>query len=770
MSSSPRAAAGPAAAALVAVVVLAVAWNGLYREVGANHVAALCILALLPAAASLAPRGRVAAVAAALLVAVPTTLALALRRPVGDLLLLRGDAWTDVQRLVPRGMRAGADTGLPVSPGDRPELVALLDVALVVLAGVAAWQILARRRPVAGLVAVGVGLAYRWTVEPPASSAAAGALALGGLVVVLALASWDARSSGPAWRLGGTVAIGGAVVVLAAALGAGPAQAGSAWWSWKDWELAGSDPGAATLDTGQGYGALDRSGEPREVLRVRTEVRLPIRAAALDDFDGVSFVPTEGDLGPMRLDGKVIDFGVTAIPAGSERFEQRITVRATRSQRLLYSGRPWRATGPFGSSAEQIDGAVQIERELRTGDQYTVHGYVPRPDPGDLIAAGAYDPATMPEGETRVRAPRSGRAFDVPAFGSGREGPSDAELGVPYARVRELARRIAGDAAGPYAAVNRIEEALRAGYVYDEDPPVPEGLPQDPTRWPPDRPPLAVFLLETRTGYCQHFAGSMALMLRTLGIPARVVVGYTGGAYVQRIQEWSVTDRDAHSWVEVWFPEWGWIPFDPTPGRSAPNPASVSSADYAPTLADIDERIAERPVNPGDATGEEAPPRTPQTTDAPEPAPAPAAAPAAGGSPWRWAFLALLVPFAVAPGARLARRLRGRLGGDERDRVVAAARDLEDSLSALGWAPAANATPRERAGEILARTGIDPTPLYERAARARFSPQPVAAGAAAEAWRDVARLRRRIRRRAPLGRRVLATLGLRWRRRDTVGA
>ncbi len=66
------------------------------------------------------------------------------------------------------------------------------------------------------------------------------------------------------------------------------------------------------------------------------------------------------------------------------------------------------------------------------------------------------------------------------------------------------------------------------------------------------RPPLADFLFGSRRGYCQHFAGSMAVMLRSLGIPARVAVGYTGGRFDAKADAWVVTDRDAHSWVEVW--------------------------------------------------------------------------------------------------------------------------------------------------------------------------------------------------------------------------
>src|SRR4029079_17313038 len=85
-------------------------------------------------------------------------------------------------------------------------------------------------------------------------------------------------------------------------------------------------------------------------------------------------------------------------------------------------------------------------------------------------------------------------------------------------------------------------------------------------------PPLVAFVTRTRAGYCQHFAGAMALMLRYLGIPARVAAGFTSGAFDPDKNDssrglWRVKEHKAHAWVEVWFKGYGWLPFDPTPGR-----------------------------------------------------------------------------------------------------------------------------------------------------------------------------------------------------------
>jgi len=78
-------------------------------------------------------------------------------------------------------------------------------------------------------------------------------------------------------------------------------------------------------------------------------------------------------------------------------------------------------------------------------------------------------------------------------------------------------------------------------------------------------PALVGFVTKTREGYCQYYAGAMALMLRYLGIPARVAVGFAGGRYEGDHHVWLVSDRNAHAWVEAWFKGYGWLPFDPTP-------------------------------------------------------------------------------------------------------------------------------------------------------------------------------------------------------------
>lgn len=752
--------------------MLGIGWAGLYRGVGAGHLVALCAVAALPAAASMVPRLRGPLVAAAAVAAVPLALGLAMRRSLWDLVTLEHGAWAAARAIVPDGVRAGGHTGLPVAPVEQPALVALLDVALVALAAAAAWQILVRRRPVAGLVAVGVGLAYRWTVLPPGGATATGVAALAGLTGVLALATWEGGGAGrAARRAAGALALGAVAAMVAAGLGAGPAKAGEPWWAWRTWDLGG---GAATsgaaLDLRQSYGKLDWPARPQVALEVSSPRALPLRAVTLNEFDGIAFTLVEDtqtgqDSRRLSVAGGRIAVGDLEGGDGPE-ITQRVTLVGASTQVLLASGRPQRVDGPFTGTADLIGGAIRVDTALSPGDSYTVRTRVPQPSPADLARAPAYDPARIPRGSTEMRPGYWRTPVDVPVWGSHDAGPSDAQLG-PYARVRALARRVAGGARTPYAAVNRIESYLRRSYVYDEQPPAPTSPPADASvGWSASDPPLVDFLFHSHRGFCQHFAGSMAVMLRSLGIPARVAVGYTGGHFDAGRGDWVVLDRDAHSWVEVWFPGRGWLPFDPTPGRASPNPASVSSPDYAPTRFEIRltgiERSAVAP-----------PPPAPGPAPAP-PAPAPesrartGATPAGGGIAWQWALLGLVAPAFTAPAARALRRARGRRRGDERARVVAAAREFEASLRALGWAPSSAASPSERAAAVHRRTGVDPSPLYRRASQARFGPGPLPAGAGAAAWRELARLRRAVTRRAPLGRRLRAAVGLGGARRGTV--
>ncbi|HKF23796.1 MAG TPA: DUF3488 and transglutaminase-like domain-containing protein [Candidatus Angelobacter sp.] len=125
-------------------------------------------------------------------------------------------------------------------------------------------------------------------------------------------------------------------------------------------------------------------------------------------------------------------------------------------------------------------------------------------------------------------------------------------------RVVDLARQVAGQAESNYARAVAIESFLKTNYGYTLE--LPGAREPDP---------LASFLFDRKKGHCEYFASSMTVMLRTLGIPARVVNGFRGGEYNDVTGSYIVRERDAHSWVEAYFPEFGWVAFDPTPAGTA---------------------------------------------------------------------------------------------------------------------------------------------------------------------------------------------------------
>ncbi|MBI1750225.1 MAG: DUF3488 domain-containing protein [Acidobacteria bacterium] len=121
-------------------------------------------------------------------------------------------------------------------------------------------------------------------------------------------------------------------------------------------------------------------------------------------------------------------------------------------------------------------------------------------------------------------------------------------------RIPALAREITKNAATPYDKAAAIERHLRTRYGYTLE-----------LSGTPGESPLAHFLFTRRAGHCEYFASAMTVMLRSLEVPARYVNGFLPGEYNDFGEDYIVRGSDAHSWVEVYFPEFGWITFDPTP-------------------------------------------------------------------------------------------------------------------------------------------------------------------------------------------------------------
>jgi protein-glutamine gamma-glutamyltransferase len=193
---------------------------------------------------------------------------------------------------------------------------------------------------------------------------------------------------------------------------------------------------------------------------------------------------------------------------------------------------PLRVNGPYNEVSISPGGSVSNDDPTRAIDVYE----------GE---ADATDPAPIVQNSVSHDYPPEIRAN---------------YLGLPPhldPRIPSLAQTITGSVQSNYARAKAIENYLRQNLGYTLDLPGQEA------------DPLAQFLFQRKRGHCEYFASSMAIMLRALGIPARVVNGFRGGEYNDLNRTYIIRGRDAHSWVEVFFPEYGWVTFDPTPSASA---------------------------------------------------------------------------------------------------------------------------------------------------------------------------------------------------------
>lgn len=149
-------------------------------------------------------------------------------------------------------------------------------------------------------------------------------------------------------------------------------------------------------------------------------------------------------------------------------------------------------------------------------------------------------------------------------------------------RIPQLARYITDPQVRPYWRAAALEHYLRTEFSYSLD------LPAEP---PAD--PLADFLFQRKKGHCEYFASAMTVMLRSIGIPARLANGFQGGVYNPVSGQYTIRASDAHAWVEAYFPG-GWVTFDPTPPEPEPGAAVARAWLYLDALeAFWDEWIVE---------------------------------------------------------------------------------------------------------------------------------------------------------------------------------
>jgi transglutaminase-like putative cysteine protease len=471
-----------------------------------------------------------------------------------------------------------------------------------------------------------------------------------------------------------------------------------------------------TFDWNHSYGPLDWPREGTTLLNVEADRPHYWKAETLDRFDGLRWVRSESVGRTRPLD----ELPPRPNPRWDERI--RVTVRALRTDFVVAAGTPYLVTGAGDAVSGSADGTVRrLDEPLERGDSYTVRTYDPDPTPRQMRAASdVYTPGLgqytgvalpVPGGETRHAALGSA-SVSVPLRGGALSGTPGAERRLatsPYGRTFRLARRLGAGAPTVYDVARRIERHLERSYSYSERP-------------PRRRYPLEAFLFRDRTGYCQQFSGAMALMLRMVGVPARVVSGFSPGSFNRDSGEYRVRDLDAHSWVEVFFNGIGWVTFDPTPPAA---PADRPGGESDPTRA-VGDSPGSISSNTGGGSGDQ---------DARSPA-ADAPGGEGGGTPVGAILLATVLLSAVAAVVALARRAAPTPAAA----ADASLHELERALPRLGWelGPGTTLLELERR---LARAASPRAAAYVAVLRAgRFS----AGGARAPAPAERRALRREL--------------------------
>ena len=214
--------------------------------------------------------------------------------------------------------------------------------------------------------------------------------------------------------------------------------------------------------------------------------------------------------------------------------------------------------GASGGQFQSVDGAYP-QVTLQPGSSYDVVASISTATDVQLRAAGS----DYPEWVKQISGLTTGRDTIDP-------------------RVAALATTVAGTATNDFDRVKAIETYLRGTFRYQLEIPTP----------PQGQDPVSYFLFNSKVGYCEYFASSMGEMVRSLHIPVRLVNGYGPGQSTleQRVTANTIHASDAHTWVEVFFPRYGWVPFEPTPDpvypaidhgaatAPAPNPGVVPVA------------------------------------------------------------------------------------------------------------------------------------------------------------------------------------------------
>jgi len=295
-----------------------------------------------------------------------------------------------------------------------------------------------------------------------------------------------------------------------------------------DWTRIGTG-GTSRLDVQADVGDYLTAGRDAELMRIQSSEPLLWRGGTMDYFDGIRWSDTTQ---PGADDGEEIAPGVE-----TRTVVQRVQVLNARTDIIFGGYRIVQTSEPYGSATQNSDGSWSMERPFEEGDSYELLSRVPQPTVSQLEDAGTDYPSVVAQKFLQL--------------------PDD-----PPPAVAQTADRIQSkyDPKTPYDEARAIEKYLTydGGFTYNLD-----------VSYRRADQAIEEFLGDGKEGFCTQFSTSMALLLREMGVPSRVVYGATAGEEVGT-NEYLVKGSNMHTWVEAYFPGVGWYPFNPTPGFSMP--------------------------------------------------------------------------------------------------------------------------------------------------------------------------------------------------------
>ena len=567
--------------------------------------------------------------------------------------------------------------------------------------------------------------AFTATLGDDAGRALMVALYLGTLLLFLVVHRAGLESEGTSWfasrSKGGPGALlqGASVLALAAivaALVVGPRLPGAsadALLSWRDDGPGGDGRRTTVSPLVDIRGRLVQQSDT-EVFTVRSDQRAYWRLTSLDTFDGQIW---SSDASYRPIGERLPEVGTAATAVDT--VVQEFTIRSLSSIWLPAAYRPERVSGVEDLSYNEDLGSLITGDDTTNGLTYQVESSVPRFDGSELM------------GSRPTASPDLDRFLDLPDVAPD---------------VRALADDLAARAPqSPYTLALAIQDHFRSGFRYDLE-----------ARPGHDEQALGRFLFDTRAGYCEQFAGAFAVLARLAGLPTRVAVGFTPGE-LGADGLLHVKGLNAHAWPEVYIERFGWVAFEPTPGRGAPG---------ADAYLGVDEAQAE-PGDPRTATT-----LAPTTTVAPDDTATPSTTSAPGDDrvdagatgeqrrPLRRhpavvaAAVLAVVAAAVAgaiPLAKAARRRRRRAAAaGPADRVWVAWTEAADAVARAG-APRRPAETLDEHARRAAPAARLPAPaaaalatLARDAAAASYAPDPFPEDAGEEAVRNAAVVERSV--------------------------